>query len=113
MTDEKELAHQEFAGDLALYALGNLDAAAAAKLEAHLGQCGACRTELSELRGGAAVLALSATGAAAPARSRARLMAAIAQDKSAAQSDPERLFRLRRPLWTLAPGLRALLIALF
>ena len=36
MTDEKELAHQEFAGDLALHALGSLDAAAAARLEAHL-----------------------------------------------------------------------------
>ena len=113
MTDEKELAHQQFAGDLALYALGSLDAAAAARLEAHLGQCGACRTELSELRGGAAVLALSATGAAAPARSRARLMAAIAQDKSAAQSEPERLFRLRRPWWSLAPVFTSLLLALF
>src|SRR5438552_8680410 len=113
MTDEKELAHQQFAGDLALYALGSLDAAAAARLEAHLGQCGACHIELSELRGGAAVLALSATGAAAPARSRARLMAAIAQDKSGAQSEPERLFRLRRPWWSLVPVFSALLLALF
>ena len=113
MTDEKELAHQQFSDDLALYALGSLDAASAAKLEQHLGQCGPCRKELAELRAGAAVLALSATGAAAPTRSRSRLMAAIAQEKLAA-AEPERLMlRWRRPWWSLAPVFASLLLALF
>ena len=50
MAEEKQLAHEQFADDLALYALGSLDAASAAKLEGHLGQCGSCRRELEELR---------------------------------------------------------------
>src|SRR5438067_3601656 len=113
MTDEKELAHQQFSDDLALYALGSLDAASAAKLEQHLGQCGACRKELADLRGGAAVLALSATGPAAPERSRSRLMAAIAQEKAADAGPESLMLRLRRPWWTLAPVFASLLLALF
>src|SRR5438067_2562653 len=113
MTDEKELAHQQFSDDLALYALGSLDAASAAKLEQHLGQCGACRKELADLRGGAAVLALSATGPAAPERSRSRLMAAIAQEKAADAASESLMLRLRRPWWTLAPVFASLLLALF
>src|SRR3954469_20781503 len=113
MTDKKEPAHQQFSDDLALYARGNLDDASAAKLEQHLGQCGACRKELAELRAGAAVLALSATGAAAPMRSRSRRMAAIAQEKLPA-AEPERLMlRLRRPWWSLAPVFASLLLTLF
>ena len=113
MTDEKQLAHQQFSDDLPLYALGSLDAASAAKLESHLGQCGTCNSELAELRGGAAVLALAATGPSAPARSKARLMDAIAQEKSTV-AEPERFFfRVRRPWWYVAPAFVSLVLALF
>src|SRR5205085_2273977 len=114
MTGDRQSGHQPFSDDLGLYALGSLDAASSATLEAHLRQCGACRAELAELRGGAAVLALSAGGAAPPERARWRLMAAIAAEKPAAARDFGRVALLmRRPWWSLAPVFASLVLALF
>ena len=70
--------HEQFADDLALYALGALEGEDRAALEAHLEGCASCRRELEQLRGDAAMLALSTLGPKPPARSKARLMNAIA-----------------------------------
>lgn len=76
--------HDQFADDLALYALNALEGDDRAKLEAHLDSCPDCRRELEELRGDGALLAISAIGPRPPARSRQRLLDAIAQDTAQA-----------------------------
>jgi len=78
--------HEQFAEDLALYALDALQGAERANLEQHLESCSSCRRELEDLRGDMALLALSAAGPHPPQRSRERLMQAIAEDKEAAAS---------------------------
>jgi len=70
--------HQQFAEDLALYALGALDEKTA--LETHLEECASCRRELEQLRGDAALLALTTSGPKPPARAKSRLMEAIAKE---------------------------------
>jgi anti-sigma-K factor RskA len=75
--------HEQFAEDLALYALGALDGEAKASLERHLAGCASCRRELEQLRGDAALLALSTAGPKPPARSKPRLMDAIAKEPRA------------------------------
>jgi anti-sigma-K factor RskA len=73
-------AHEQFADDLALYALGALPGEERSTLEAHLKSCPECRAELERLRGDAALLAFSTSGPRPPARSRSRLLAAIAAE---------------------------------
>lgn len=81
--------HEQFAEDLALYALDALQGAERTNLEKHLESCSSCRRELEDLRGDMALLALSAAGPHPPQRSRERLMKAIADDKqSEAASSP-------------------------
>src|SRR6476661_919915 len=75
--------HEQFAEDLALYALGALDGQAKASLENHLAGCASCRRELEQLRGDAALLAFSTVGPKAPGRSKSRLMDAIAKEPRA------------------------------
>src|SRR6185437_4333611 len=58
--------HEQFAEDLALYALGALDSEAKASLERHLAGCASCRRELEQLRGDAALLAFSTVVAKEP-----------------------------------------------
>jgi anti-sigma-K factor RskA len=72
--------HEQFADDLARYALGELTGEERVALETHLRECDACRQELEELRGGMGVLAFSVSGAQPPSRSGKRLMAAIAKE---------------------------------
>lgn len=72
--------HEQYAEDLALYALGSLQGDERANLEKHLDTCPSCRQELEALRGDSALLALSASGPKPPQRSRQRLMNAIAQE---------------------------------
>ena len=99
-------AHEQFADDLALYALGSLSGAEKDALEKHLETCAACRNELESLRGDAALLALSATGPAAPARSRDRFVKAIS-----AEQHP-RTFRRRRSMFELLPVAAAVVMLL-
>jgi anti-sigma-K factor RskA len=73
-------AHEQFADDLALYALGSLDEAELQKLEKHLDECASCRRELELLRGDISLMALTTAGPKPPARSRQRLMSAIANE---------------------------------
>jgi anti-sigma-K factor RskA len=97
--------HQQFAEDLALYALGALEANDRVMLEKHLEDCASCRRELEALRGDMALLALSAGGARPPARSRQRLMTAIA-------AEPRRTIQRRRThWWALMPSLAAAAMA--
>jgi len=76
--------HDQFADDLALYALSALEGDDRAKLEAHLESCPECRRELEQLRGDGALLAVSTTGPRPPARSRQRFLDAIAHDAAQA-----------------------------
>ena len=87
-------AHEQFADDLALLALGTLEGAERAAVETHLRECAACRSELEQLRGNAALLAFSASGARPAARSRQRLLAAVARE---ARGEPAP--RVRTSAW--------------
>ncbi len=73
-------AHEQFAEDLALYAMGSLGGSERATLEKHLEECASCRRELEQLRGDLGLLALTTAGPKPPQRSRQRLMAAIAKE---------------------------------
>jgi len=77
--------HEQFADDLALYALGALSGAERLALEKHLEECASCRREVEQLRADSALLALSVSGPRPPARSRQRLMSAIAKEPRHAQ----------------------------
>ena len=82
--------HEQFAEDLALYALGSLSGDELAALEKHLEGCAFCRRELEQLRGDMSLLSLTTTGPKPPARSRERLLAAIA-------SEPKRPVTVGKP----------------
>src|SRR5260370_15720102 len=89
--------HEQFAEDLALYALDAIEGAERATLEKHLEECASCRRELEQLRGDAALLALSASGPRPPARAQTRLMDAIAKEPKGQMLKP-------RPQWWAALG---------
>ncbi len=72
--------HQQYAEDLASYALDALPGDERAKLEQHLATCAACRLELEQLRGDTALLAMSAAGPRPPQRARQRLLDAVARE---------------------------------
>jgi len=85
--------HEQFADDLALYALGALSGDERLALEKHLEECASCRREVEQLRADSALLAFSVAGPRPPARSRQRLMAAIAKE-------PRRIQSTARRRWT-------------
>ena len=102
-------AHEQFAEDLALYAVGSLPASEAAPIEQHLETCPECRREVEALRGDAALIALSASGPAPPARSREKLLAAV-------KKEPRRhrmVLYHARPWWAIAPVAASLALAIF
>jgi hypothetical protein len=108
--------HPQFAESLALYAMGSLDDPQdLAALQAHLGTCGECRRELEALRADTALLALSAAGPQPPARSRERLLSAIAAEPRVERRSPQRyaVGRLRPRWFNLAPTLVMVLLACF
>jgi anti-sigma-K factor RskA len=72
--------HEQFAEDLALFALDGLAGEDRANLEKHLAACPACRLELEQLRGDAALLALSTLGPKPPQRAKQRLLDAVAKE---------------------------------
>lgn len=72
--------HEQFADDLALYALNALPEPDRAQLDQHLAGCASCRLELEQLRGDTALMAFSAAGPKPPQRSRQRLLDAIAEE---------------------------------
>ncbi len=76
-------AHEQFAEDLTLYALGVLQGHELVDLEKHLHECAECRRELEQARGDLALMALSAAGPAPPKRAEQRLMTAIRREPRA------------------------------
>jgi anti-sigma-K factor RskA len=100
--------HEQFAEDLALYALGSLEDADRTALQKHLQDCPACRRELEALRGDMALLGTAASGPRPPARSRERLLQAVAREprQSAAAAQPA-----KRWWWILVPTTAAALCA--
>jgi len=91
---------------LALYALGGLESEAAARIEAHLAECAACRAEAEAMR---AVVGVLAQGA--PARSpreavRARLMQRLGDRPRQPRPSPSRL------AWAFAALSAVIIVAL-
>jgi anti-sigma-K factor RskA len=72
--------HEQFAEDLALYALGSLEGTQRQTIEKHLAECASCRRELELIGGDMSLLSLTTAGPKPPARSRQRLIAAIASE---------------------------------
>jgi anti-sigma-K factor RskA len=89
--------HDQFAEDLALYALGSLPGDELAVLEKHLQECASCGRELEQLRGDMGLLALATTGSAPPQRSRRRLLDAVSREPRALRE------RQLRPWWRPVP----------
>lgn len=75
--------HEQFADDLALYAMNALQGDERLALEKHLSECAACRRELERLRGDASLLAFTTIGPRPPQRSKQRFMEAIAKEPRA------------------------------
>jgi anti-sigma-K factor RskA len=88
--------HEQFAEDLALYALNALEGDERASLEKHLTTCNACRQELEQLRGDGALLALASVGPKPPARARQRLMDAVAKEAAASSTLSRRSLEIPR-----------------
>jgi anti-sigma-K factor RskA len=105
--------HEQFAEDLALYALGVLQGDERVALEKHLEGCTACRRELEQLRGDIALMALSTAGPVPPRRARQRLLEAVAREPRQAAAPAQRGWRTLVP-WVvtaaLAVGLAAVLL---
>ena len=100
--------HEQFADDLALYALDELTGLERQELEDHLQTCAACRRELHALRGDLGLLGLTSSGPQPPARSKDRLMRAIAAEPRGV-SLPDPTPAPRRSLWAiLVPTFAAL-----
>src|SRR5580658_6018301 len=105
--------HEQFADDLALYALDELTGAERQEMEEHLQTCAACRRELHALRGDLGLLGLTSSGPQPPARSKDRLMRAIAAEPRGV-SLPDPASAPRRSLWAiLVPTFAALGLLLF
>ena len=94
--------HEQFAEDLALYALGSLEGDERTTLEGHLETCASCRRELEVLRGDLSLIALTAAGPKPPARSRQRLLASIAKEphtRTARSAETQRPVAARAFSW--------------
>jgi len=89
--------HEQFADDLALYALGALVGPEKEALEQHLGVCAPCQSELQQLQSDTTLLALSTVGPVPPSRSRKRLLRAIAREGREPLTAP------KRSTWWLLP----------
>src|SRR5580692_9142087 len=72
--------HEQYAEDLALYAVDALQGEERVQIEQHLATCAACRLELEQLRGDTALLALSTAGPRPPQRARRRLLDAVSRE---------------------------------
>ena len=70
-------AHPQFEEDFELYALGALEGEERQVLEAHLGECLACRERLAQAQGRISVLGWTATIEAPPTPRKGKLMEAV------------------------------------
>jgi anti-sigma-K factor RskA len=104
--------HEQFAEDLALYALGTLQGEERVSLEKHLEGCAGCRRELEQLRGDMALMALSTAGPVPPRRARQRLIEAVAREPRRSAVDAKLNWWTLVP-WVAAAALAAGLVALW
>jgi anti-sigma-K factor RskA len=104
--------HEQFAEELALYALGTLQGEERVSLEKHLEGCAGCRRELEQLRGDMALMALSTAGPVPPRRARQRLIEAVAREPRRSAVDAKRTWWTPVP-WVAAAALAAGLVALW
>lgn len=102
--------HEQFADDLALYALGELNDTQAAEFRQHIEECASCRREYQQMQDDFALLAMSVTGSTPPAKSRDRLLGAIAAEPRMRQP---RMVPSRPRWWSLAPVFGAAVLAAF
>ncbi len=100
--------HEQFADDLALYALDELTGAERREFEEHLQTCAACRRELQALRSDLGLLGLSSVGPQPPARSKDRLMRTIAAEPRGVSLPDRAAPRQRNWRLLLIPALAAL-----
>jgi anti-sigma-K factor RskA len=100
--------HEQFADDLALYALEELTGSERQEFEGHLDTCASCRREVQALRGDLSLLALSGAGPRPPARSKDRLMRAIAAEPRGVPAPAPVAVRRRGLSWALVPTLAAI-----
>jgi len=99
--------HEQFADDLTRYALEELTGPERQELEEHLETCTACRREVQNLRADLSLVGLSVAGPRPPARSKERLMRAVAAEPRGV-SAPTPVPGPRRGLsWALVPTLIA------
>ena len=99
--------HEQFGEDLALFALGELADSERQEMEEHLQTCAACRRELQALRGDLGLLGLTSTGPQPPARSKERLMRAIAAEPRGVSAPAPAEIPGRALWWAWAPTLAA------
>src|ERR1700743_3383669 len=103
--------HEQFADDLALYALGELADTERQEVEENLQACPSCRRELQALRADLGLLGLSSSGPQPPARSKERLMRAIAEEPRGVSSPEIKPSSPRNLWWAWIPAFAA--VALF
>lgn len=103
--------HEQFAEDLALYALGALPETEGSALEAHLRECEDCRRELELLRGDMAALSYSLARSAPPQRSRQRLMEAVRREPRNVKTATRRVWPVWVP-WVAAATMAGLAVLL-
>jgi anti-sigma-K factor RskA len=104
--------HDQFAEDLALYALDELTGSERLELEGHLDTCAACRRELQALRGDLGLLGLSSSGPQPPARSKDRFLRAISAEPRGVSSTAPAARRGMGWAWIPAMAAVVLLFAL-
>src|SRR5207253_10887200 len=104
------MSHEQVAGELTPYLLGELSALECADVERHLGACGECRSELQKLQGDFALLALSSPRAVPSPQARARLLAAIRREPHMAPVPVRPDHRLWWWLWTPSMAVLALVV---
>jgi hypothetical protein len=106
--------HEQFADDLALYALEELTGAERQEFEVHLSECAACRRELQAMRADLGLLGLSSSGPQPPSRSKQRLMRAIADEpRGVSLPEPAPAPAARSGWWSLVPAFAALGLLIF
>ena len=106
--EERMRTHEQFTEDLPRYALNELTGPDQQEFDQHIETCAACRREVQALRSDLGLLALSTAGARPPARSKDRLMRAIAAEpRGVVSREPEGVPR-RGLGWGLIPAVIAL-----
>ena len=100
--------HEQFAEDLPLYALEELTGSERQEFEQHLETCAACRREVQFLRSDLSLVGMSALGPRPPARSKDRLMRAVAAEPRGVSAPQVAPVRRRGLSWALVPSVIAL-----